>query len=759
MIINLQTYKSDLKERVDYLLYGQENSRSSEQVDILYGDADLFLELSKLNPYKRKSYNYLISFAESKEELEKKLKEKGKTIEELFDEILDYLIYPYRKEDLNIFAVGHSDTDNYHVHLTIENKHYALSRSLRIPLTELEIKLFLLLSEYFKEKYNLEFHYEAISQGPILNKKKKKILKLKGLLKCKERDEFKEELTNHLLKLIFEGVITSREELVNYLENDLGFKIRRKGKNYITIAIDGFRVRLKGGIYDEEHFRKVFEEIERDRKRTRENKEKLLRELEERLRGIQTKRAKLIRNYYRKSLKGNEEILRKDLARGTFEDKNRNKNFEQDLNFSISNFIFNNWNGDRLLHYEKNYLSLSSTSDRREKIFNSSRSNLQVQRGEGRVRREGRRVSNPPRSVAEEKLERLEKFKELIKEIRKEELEIIKNINPESVFKVLGISDYKKSSNGYYYLSSPLRKDKDSSFVVFYGAKRKAWIYYDKKLGWSGTLIDLWQKLFNLSYEDTIKDLRKVFNINLLEEREIKINSDLTLKNIKKIVQKLKERVSKLEEENLKQRKNYDELKEKLSFKILKVKEKVENERLLAYLKEKKVRKIPAWLKEIYFKPLSKDKVYYGLAIKNITGAYHVENPNERYIVFTAFDQENSFSLIKKKEENKKLIIVESLLDALLIEQIKAFKDFDIVILHSKNNLEKILKEKFLKKYKALVLAFKCDETLEKIINKLKKLVVNVGVLKFNSNSISESLIKKEKIKLKISENIYNINF
>ena len=74
MIINLQTYKSDLKSRVDYLLYGIENSRPSEKVDILYGDADLFLELSKLNPYKRKSYNYLISFAESKEELEKKLK-------------------------------------------------------------------------------------------------------------------------------------------------------------------------------------------------------------------------------------------------------------------------------------------------------------------------------------------------------------------------------------------------------------------------------------------------------------------------------------------------------------------------------------------------------------------------------------------------------------------------------------------------------------------------------------------------------------
>lgn len=594
MIINLQTYKSDLKSRVDYLLYGIENSRPPEKVDILYGDADLFLELSKLNPYKRKSYNYLISFAESKEELEKKLKEKGKTIEELFDEILNYLIYPYRKEDLNIFAVGHSDTDNYHIHLTIENKHYALNRSLRIPLTELEVKLFLLLSEYFREKYDLEFHYEPISQGPVLNKKKKKILELKGLLKCKERDKFKEELTNHLLNLIFEGVITSREELINYLKNDLGFKIRRKGRNYITIAVDSFRVRLKGGIYDEEHFRKVFEEIERNRERAREHKEKLLRELEERLRRIQERRAELIRKYYRKSLKRNKEIFREDLTEGAFEDKGRNKNFEQELSININNFnnfSSNNWIRNRLLHNENLSISLSSGNNKWREIPSSSRDNLQVERKEGGVRTRWRTISNPPRNLAEEKLKRLEKFKELLKEIRKEELEIIKNIDPEEVFNILGISDYKKAPGGYYYLSSPLREDKSPSFVVFYGTKRNAWIYYDHGTGWSGTLIDLWQELYGLSYEEAVKELREIFNVNLFDEQKLKINSELDLNKVKENQQSLKENLLKLKERNKSRAVDYSELKEKLAFKVLEVKNKVENKKLLTYLKQRKIKK------------------------------------------------------------------------------------------------------------------------------------------------------------------------
>ncbi len=754
MIINLQTYKSDLKSRVDYLLYGIENSRSSEKVDILYGDADLFLELSKLNPYKRKSYNYLISFAESKEELEKKLKEKGKTIEELFDEILDYLIYPYRREDLNIFAVGHSDTDNYHIHLTIENKHYALNRSLRIPLTELEVKLFLLLSEYFREKYDLEFHYEPISQGPVLNKKKKKILELKGLLKCKERDEFKEELTNHLLNLIFEGVITSREELVSYLKNDVGFKTRRKGRNYITIAVDGFRIRLKGGIYDEEHFRKVFEEVERNRERVREYKEELLREFEKRLRRIQEKRAELIRKYYRKSLKRNKEIFRKDLTEGAFENKGRNKNLEQDLNFGANNFISNDRNGDRVLHSKSISISLSNRSNRWREVLGGPGNNLQAERGKESVRTRRRTISNPSRNLAEEKLKRLEKFKELLKDIGKEELEIIKNIDPEEVFNILGISDYKKAPGGYYYLSSPLREDKNPSFVVFYGTKRNAWIYYDHGTGWSGTLIDLWQEIYGLSYEEAVKELREIFNVNLLKKEKLKVNSEFSLKEVEENKQKLKENLLKLKEKNRFQALDYSELKEKLAFKVLEVKNKVENEKLLAYLKERKIKKIPSWLKEIRFKSLSKNKVYYGLAVENVSGAYHVRNPYGKYVVFTAFNQENTFSLIKKKKRNKKVIIVEGLFDALSVEQMENFKDFDIIILNSVNNVKKLLESKVLKKYETVILALDDDEAGKKaeeiLLKNVETFASYIGKLKYSEKDINEVLIKAGSISFEI---------
>ncbi|MEO1923564.1 MAG: hypothetical protein ABGX25_03475, partial [Nautiliaceae bacterium] len=180
--------------------------------------------------------------------------------------------------------------------------------------------------------------------------------------------------------------------------------------------------------------------------------------------------------------------------------------------------------------------------------------------------------------------------KELLKEIRREELEIIKNIDPEEVFNILGISNYKKAPGGYYYLSSPLREDKNSSFVVFYGTKRNAWIYYDYATGWSGTLIDLWQELYGLSYEEAVKELREIFNVNLLEEEKLKINSELDLNKVKENKQKLKENVLKLKEKNKSQVLDYSELKEKLAFKVLEVKNNMENEKLLAYLKERKIK-------------------------------------------------------------------------------------------------------------------------------------------------------------------------
>jgi len=79
MLVNLQVSHSELSDRVEYLLYGYSGKRAPDKVEILYGNGELFKTLGKTNPYKVKSFNFLISFYESRKELERKLREKGKT--------------------------------------------------------------------------------------------------------------------------------------------------------------------------------------------------------------------------------------------------------------------------------------------------------------------------------------------------------------------------------------------------------------------------------------------------------------------------------------------------------------------------------------------------------------------------------------------------------------------------------------------------------------------------------------------------------
>lgn len=71
----------------------------------------------------------------------------------------------------------------------------------------------------------------------------------------------------------------------------------------------------------------------------------------------------------------------------------------------------------------------------------------------------------------------------------------------------------------------------------------------------------------------------------------MKINSELDLNKVKENQQSLKENLLKLKERNKSRAVDYSELKEKLAFKVLEVKNKVENKKLLTYLKQRKIKK------------------------------------------------------------------------------------------------------------------------------------------------------------------------
>ena len=214
MILNYQVSRSSPRERVKYLIEGLDGKR--ERVEVLDGDPELFVELAEKNPYSVKMHNFLISFAESREELMLKLMQQGKTVEELYEEIFS-LLFPkeyYEREGLNILAVAHGDTDNYHIHLTVENYDYTNGKSLYVPRTKTELEFYRALEKYISAKYGLSFSVRPISTGKAGVEKVKKILEERKSYKSKTKDEVKEEITNHLVKLALTGEIRSREELI-----------------------------------------------------------------------------------------------------------------------------------------------------------------------------------------------------------------------------------------------------------------------------------------------------------------------------------------------------------------------------------------------------------------------------------------------------------------------------------------------------------------------------------------------------------------
>ena len=262
MILDYQVSKSSPAERVKYLLEGVKGTRDKNKVDILDGNPELFTKIAMKNPYSVKTHNYLISFAESKEELERKLAKKGRTIEELYEEIISFLLPAeyYPREALNVLAVAHSDTDNFHIHLTVENFDHQSQKSLYIPRAKKELNFYRALEKYINAKYGLDFKVRARSRGKTGAEKIKKILEERGTYRSKTRDEIKEEITQHLTELILAGEIFSRDEIVAYLASIDGIEITREGRNYISFRYEGLGkkpLKLKGGIYDRERFQEV----------------------------------------------------------------------------------------------------------------------------------------------------------------------------------------------------------------------------------------------------------------------------------------------------------------------------------------------------------------------------------------------------------------------------------------------------------------------------------------------------------------------
>jgi len=746
VIIDRQVGRSSPKKRVEYLLFGTDGNRDTSKVDILDGDPELFTQIAEKNPYKTKTYNFLISFAESKEELQRKLERQGKTIEELYEEVISFLLPAeyYPREALNILAVGHADTDNYHIHLTVENYDHLNGKTLYIPKTKAEVEFYRALEDYINIKYDLDFRVKARSTGKAGIEKIKRILKDRGTYKDKTRDEVKEEITQHLTEMVLSGEIESREELIEALLEIPGLEIKRIGKSYISFEFQGQRYRLKGGIYDEGRFHRVREELT-GVKRDKADVERVFSEaLQKRTEQVKTRR----KSYDIGALGTRMEFPHRGVGPErdqTILGRNRGelcelKETPLDSNGSPLDRCFAlDWASAIKSSLQANQrvfssLRVSNDNQRTEVLSDKGHNRLLAWRERvGKIRSEEDMYSYEVKL-----LEKKMKVRELLNEIRKKEIQLLKELDPEEVLSALGI-EYRKM-NGYLLMHSPIREgDEHPSFTAFYGDVGY-WVYKDHATGWSGSSIDLWMAVRNVDYVTAVREMRETFGIDLYDN-----SPDLELVK-KKILELLK---SERDRQREKRRKlNSDkEFTEKLAFKVLEITNEITDPELRVYLKKRGIKRIPKWLKQVRYLHLPTQREYTGLAVENDSGALNVRTlrGKGKYVIFTEPTQSQTYSLIRRALNNRKLVVVEGLFDALSLEQVAPQSDYDILILNGVNNLPKTIQNGVYEAYNTVIIALDNDPKGSDTMELLKRALrgrYEVKKLNYEGKDLNEWLVK-----------------
>jgi len=705
ILVNFQAGKGNPKARVDYLLFGtKKEPRDKEKVDVLEGNARLFLEIAKLNRYKTTSYNLLVSFVEDKKELEEKLKKQGKTIQDVYNEFMNLLVRAfYDDEELNIFSVGHSDTDNYHFHITIDSRNQLTDTQLYFEKTRDFEKYMRLVEKFVSLKYqvSLDVKPSLRNRGRAGVKKIKQILKERGEYREQTRDEIKEEITNILAEQIGLGAVNSREELIDFLESIEGLEITRAGKNYITIKYGDMKVRLKGGIYDERRFDEIKREITSDKTRTREDISRELERVSEELKKLQQELYQRIEKRFRTA----RERAKRELE--------NSKEVEPVLELNDRNI---NWDTDRLI------------------AIQSERNKRRVERGNELSGTQGTGVSLLDwGKVARGKdkymyystiKQRLLKMKKKWQEKRQEELKLIKSIPPKVIFVDLGI-DYEKEGKGYKFRAF-WRGDKNPSISV--SKKGDEWLWHDFGTNEGGSWIDLYMKAKGWDYITTVRYLRENF---LGFDMEVVGN----------------------------ERKEQGQ-----EWELLEVKEKTISRQVIKQFleEERQIKHIPGWLREIEYELFNartgEIRKYFGFGVKDQAGNYHIRfatsnSKVKERVLSTNNEEKSTYTLIKNPSSNSRVVVVEGFIDGIRAEELGL--NADLLILNGVENISKALDT--ILKYYEVYIATDMDNAGEKVANEIKRNAnekQKVYRLEFGAKDLDDAVKQGEEIKI---ENISSI--
>jgi hypothetical protein len=243
MFINIEKIRT--KEGVkNGLKYQMKNGRG----EILY----CFPEFVKYwaetsNSESAKAFSILISFKESREELENKLSEKGYVLEELLEDIETLIFAGYSREELAYTMIAHNDTDNFHIHIYLANNYAATGKTLRFWFNKTDLAT---IKQYISLKYNLDITPGTTKAGRT---RKAGSLKWKGE-DAKKREEMKDSIHEIIMKKVLNGEIIDNKQVreqVKLIAELEGGTVEEYKNAIVIIKKDGYKITLKGGIYRE----------------------------------------------------------------------------------------------------------------------------------------------------------------------------------------------------------------------------------------------------------------------------------------------------------------------------------------------------------------------------------------------------------------------------------------------------------------------------------------------------------------------------
>jgi len=289
---------------------------------------------------------------------------------------------------------------------------------------------------------------------------------------------------------------------------------------------------------------------------------------------------------------------------------------------------------------------------------------------------------------------------------RQEELHRIKTIPPEVILEDLNIPFVKRPS--YIEASAVWRGEKRPSVSIQQNDLGE-WLWHDFGSGKGGSWIDLVIELYGWDYVTAVRFLRRKY----LEEEELAFPEHS---------RRTPYRLS--------------------TVKVLEVKE-VSHPALLKYLRERRIEKIPEWLREVHWQV--RDRKFFGIGVPTVGGSWSVRNRLGKWTIREDRSASHSYTLIEKVSPY--LAVFEGLFDALSWEQLN-FEKADLLILNSLVNLEKALP--VLKRYEAVVLCFDNDESGYLARRKVEKLLPGrTMTLAFKAKDLNEAIRAGEQVNLK----------